>query len=67
MTNEGVKIFKRFYNSSEAANYIGYSRSHLSNLRMRGEGPKFKKLNSGRIVYDREWLDEWVKGDHTDE
>jgi len=67
MSKEQATTFKRYYNTSEAANYLGLSKSHLSNMRLRGEGPKCYRPESGNYTYDRDDLDEWVKGDHTDE
>jgi len=67
MTNEQVTIFKRYYSSTEAAQYLGLSRSHMSNMRLKGNGPNYYKLESGGIRYDRDDLDAWVKGEQTDE
>jgi len=67
MSEKQDRIFKRYYNTAEAAEYLGLSKSHLSNMRLRGEGPKFHRPagSSGKYLYDRDDLDMWVKGHRT--
>lgn len=47
----------RSMNTEQAAEYLGYSRQHLANWRVKGGGPTF--IKSGRVTYDIDDLDQW--------
>ena len=57
---------KRALTESQAADYIGMSRSYLRQDRMNGErenrtpGPRYIKVGSRAIRYLREDLDNWL-------
>ena len=57
------KIFKRYYTTEEAAAYLNLASGTLSNMRVKGIGPKFYKPEGSRPIYDRDDLDKWVKGE----
>jgi hypothetical protein len=42
-----------------AAAYLGLSHRTLSNMRSRGEGPRF--IKRGRVFYFKQDLDEWLR------
>ena len=48
----------------DAAAEIGISRSHLVNLRKRGEGPPYIKAGS-RVLYRPESIDNWLMSSET--
>lgn len=50
------------YNSKEAAEYLKLSVNTLANLRSQGKAPTHYTPNGGRVVYYKEDLDEWIKG-----
>lgn len=52
---------KRWFNISETANYLGYSKDHIHKLKNDYfiEGIHFHK-KAGRLLFDRIKLDEWV-------
>ncbi|MCA0433040.1 MAG: hypothetical protein LCH46_07220 [Proteobacteria bacterium] len=39
---------------------LGYAVGTLENLRCRGGGPAFRKVNSRRVLYDADALDAWA-------
>ncbi len=66
---------KRSYRESEAAEYIGMSRSFLRQARMTGPlpgrapGPRYIRIGSRSIRYLVEdldnWLDQFIKHEHS--
>ena len=57
------KIFKRFYNTEQAAEYCNLTVRRLQNLRYDGKGPKCHRPGGeGHPQYDRDDLDRWKKG-----
>lgn len=52
---------KRWFNVSETANYLGYSKDHIHKLKNDCfiEGIHYHK-KVGRLLFDRVKLDEWV-------
>jgi len=49
----------RLLNTEQVASYIGLAKQTISELRVKGGGPKFCKI--GRAVrYKREDLDSWI-------
>lgn len=48
----------RSLTTEQAAEYLGYSRQHLANWRVKGGGPIF--IKSGfKVTYDIDDLDQW--------
>lgn len=47
--------------TSEAAEYLNISESHLAALRSKGKSPKFYKPNGKLIYYYTSDLDAWIK------
>lgn len=45
---------------AEAADYLRVSKPFLNKARCYGGGPRFSKLGSKRILYNRADLDTWV-------
>lgn len=53
----------KYMTTEQAAKYLNLSPRTLETMRWRGSGPPFAKLSpgrSGRIVYDRDRVDEWI-------
>lgn len=50
---------QRWFDTKQAAAYIGMSHQSLSLWRSKGEGPAFSKI-SGTVRYDRQELDAWM-------
>ena len=50
---------RKLLSTSEAAQYVGLSRSYLEKKRLTGGGPRYAKLGT-RVVYDLSDLDAWV-------
>lgn len=50
---------KRFLNESEVAAYAGLAVRTLQGWRVRGAGPRFKKLG-GAVRYDRRDVEQWL-------
>ncbi len=50
---------RRFLRTTEAAAYIGLSKSTLEKLRVTGGGPEYASLGRA-VVYHTEDLDAWV-------
>ena len=47
-------------NVDRAAAYVGLSVSKMNKLRGTGGGPKYYKINGGRVVYDIADLETWL-------
>lgn len=52
----------RYFRPKEAARYVGGSNSNLAKRRMLGLPPAYSKVG-GRIIYDQEDLDEWIRSE----
>jgi predicted DNA-binding transcriptional regulator AlpA len=55
------QIQKLYISESEASQRYGYSRQWFQRCRWRGEGPKFIKVNGGRVLYPLEQTDNWFQ------
>ena len=53
-------MFSPAYDTEAAAQFLGYARKTLYNLRSQGRGPKFVRVN-GRIRYRFYDLQNWVR------
>lgn len=53
------KIEKLYLNETEASQRYGYSRQWFQRERWKGTGPKFLKINRGRVLYSIKDTDEW--------
>ena len=51
---------KRILRTTEAAAYVGLSRSKLEKLRLSSGGPRFLRLGGRAVGYDRKDLDAWL-------
>lgn len=51
---------KVWFNTAEAAAYVGCARDHLGKLRERGTGPSYRKFGKS-VVYHIAELDEFMK------
>ena len=49
--------YARRLNTTEAAEYLGLSKSTMDKLRVFGGGPRYLKLTARRVVYDTRDLD----------
>lgn len=47
--------------TSEVAEYIGYDRRSVQNMRHRGEGPAYIRLNGRTVRYRREVVESWLE------
>jgi len=71
MSESDSRVFKRYLNSKEAAEFMNINERWLRNNRQKG--PKFIKLSegrSGKILYDRDDIISFMdgmKGEQTDE
>lgn len=50
---------KLYLSETEASTRYGYSRQWFQRERWKGTGPKFIKINSGKILYPLQATDEW--------
>jgi predicted DNA-binding transcriptional regulator AlpA len=50
---------KLYLNETEASLRYGYSRQWFQRERWKGTGPKFIKINSGKILYPLQETDNW--------
>ena len=50
---------KLYLNETEAAERYGYSRQWFQRERWKGTGPKFIKVNGGKVLYPLELTDQW--------
>jgi len=50
---------KRFLSTAETADYLSTSRGVLANMRLKGQGPPYIKLQR-KILYDLKDLDVWL-------
>jgi excisionase family DNA binding protein len=50
-----------YLDTYRAARYLNVSTRTLERLRSVGGGPKFAKAGR-RVLYRKEWLDEWIEG-----
>lgn len=50
-----------FLNTVEAAAYVRCAPNTLEKMRLRGDGPPFRKLSPKRIIYVRDELDAWTR------
>lgn len=48
--------------SRTAAQTLGLSQKTLEAMRVRGDGPKFIKISSRKVVYSEAHLREWISG-----
>ena len=57
-----MEIEKRYFNTNEAAGYLGLSTAQLEKARTQGRGgpPYLKPPGVRRILYDRFSLDQWM-------
>ena len=53
------KIQKIYLDETEASFRYGYSRQWFQRERWKGTGPKFIKINSGKVLYPIQATDEW--------
>jgi predicted DNA-binding transcriptional regulator AlpA len=53
---------KLYLSETEASTRYGYSRQWFQRERWKGTGPKFIKINSGKILYPLQATDEWFAG-----
>jgi len=53
---------KLYLSETEASSRYGYSRPWFQRERWKGTGPKFIKINSGKILYPINTTDEWFAG-----
>lgn len=54
---------KRYFDTAEEAGRIGLAVKTLQNWRVRGDGPPYFKVGSGRnarVLYDPEQTDAWL-------
>ncbi|QBK30146.1 helix-turn-helix transcriptional regulator [Roseitalea porphyridii] len=54
---------QRYLRAKEAARYLGVSNSVLAKMRMRGDGPPYRKFGSRVVLYVRSELDDWLEND----
>jgi len=52
---------EKYLSESQAANYLGCSKSALTKQRERGTSPPYKIINKTRIVYKPADLVEWLE------
>ena len=52
-------MLRRMMPTKEAAHYVGLATGTLANMRVRGDGPRFRKI-AGRVLYDVADLDAWI-------
>lgn len=52
-------IEKLYLNEREAASRYGYSCKWFQRQRWKGTGPKFIKVNGGRVLYPIQETDDW--------
>lgn len=50
---------KLYLNETEASERYAYSRQWFQRERWKGTGPKFIKINSGKILYPIQETDDW--------
>ena len=50
---------KLYINETEASSRYGYSRQWFQRERWKGTGPKFIKINGGKILYPIKETDAW--------
>lgn len=53
---------KLYLSETEASSRYGYSRQWFQRERWKGTGPKFIKINSGKILYPLQATDDWFSG-----
>lgn len=53
------QVNKIYLSETEAASRYGYSRQWFQRERWKGAGPKFIKINGGKILYPLQETDEW--------
>lgn len=53
-------VARRILRTSQAAEYVGLSRSTLEKMRPLGRGPRFVRLGSRAVGYDIGDLDAWL-------
>jgi excisionase family DNA binding protein len=58
-TQAGGRLSGSKFARSEAAKYLGISRSWLDKKRLDGNGPPYLKLGR-RVIYERSDLDAWA-------
>jgi predicted DNA-binding transcriptional regulator AlpA len=52
-------------NTDQAARYVNMSRQAMSDMRHRGQGPRYSKLSARAVRYRRSDLDEWIESKST--
>lgn len=52
-------IQKLYLNETEASSRYGYSRQWFQRERWKGTGPKFIKINGGKVLYPLQKTDDW--------
>jgi excisionase family DNA binding protein len=63
LENEPEPIQRRYFDTAEAAKYIGASVPYLEKLRASGEGPRYAR--AGRFIrYRADWLDDFMEAIH---
>jgi predicted DNA-binding transcriptional regulator AlpA len=60
-------VKKLYLTESEASSRYGYSRAWFQRERWKGTGPKYIKLNNGRILYPLDSIDNWFSSFCNDE
>ena len=48
--------------AAEASHYLRMSVSKLARLRINGDGPPYAKIGTRVVIYDKQDLDAWLKG-----
>ena len=54
-------IDKHLINENEASERYGYSRQWFQRERWKGTGPRFLKINNGRVLYPLKETDDWFE------
>jgi hypothetical protein len=57
----GLGVQKLYLNETEASVRYGYSKQWFQRERWKGTGPKFIKINGGKILYPIKETDEWFE------
>jgi len=55
------QIQKLYLNETEASQRYGYSKQWFQRERWKGTGPRFMKVNGGKILYPLDETDKWFQ------
>ena len=55
-------IKPRFLTTTQAAEYLGMTKSYIQRLRMTGEGPEYLRISPRRVLYLVEDINRWLEG-----